>query len=154
MKKHTKLLKDFLNRLGFTNVRVRNNYASQSDIVNEIIYYNPKGEGKLDEIIKSIYIEKNQDIKISMSTYAFFHELGHLLSIQELDDIDDELDVYHQQVTILNLMYENDDEQLMKTYRELKLEKLADKYAYEVYKKYEPLAIKLDKKLQELEKSR
>ena len=43
------------------------------------------------------------------------------------------------------------DEKLsMETYRNLRLEKLADKYAYVVYQKFEKEAIKFDKALRKL----
>jgi hypothetical protein len=150
MKQHTKILKKFLANIGLAGVRVRNNNVSESDIANSIIYYNPQGEQDLDSIMKKIYAKKKHDIKVSMTTYAFFHELGHVLSKQELDDIDKEMKAYAQHIHILALLY-TDEEELMIKYRELKLEQLADKYAYEVYKKYENLAIKLDKKLQALQ---
>jgi hypothetical protein len=150
MKQHTKILKKFLARVGLTGVRVRNNYVSESDIKNSIIYYNPQGEQDLDDVMKKIYAKKKHDIKISMTTYAFFHELGHVLSKQELKDVDAEMELYSQELNILRALHP-DDELLMINYREIKLEKLADKYAYQVYKKYENLAIKLDKKLQALQ---
>jgi hypothetical protein len=151
MKKHTLILKKFLRKVGLTAIRVRNAYDSESDMYNGIIYYNLNATGNLYEnILKTIYKEKNHDIKISMDTYAFFHELGHILSTKEIGELDDEMNAYEIEVEKLKNDNKLSLEKVMVKYRNLKLEKLADKYAYEFYKQYENLAIKLDKQLEAL----
>ena len=151
MKKSTKLLKDFLEKIKVRGVRVRNSLSSSSaDMYDNIIYYNAKGESvEMDKIVSDIYKSKNHNIKISLTTYSFFHELGHLLSKVEIQNLDKAMSKYSDMVQLIN---ENikDEKISMETYRNLRLEKLADKYAYRVYKRYEKLAIKLDKKLQAL----
>jgi DNA-directed RNA polymerase alpha subunit len=150
MKKHTLILKKFLRKVGLSAIRVRNAYDSESDMYNGIIYYNLKSVDIYENILKTIYKQKNHDIKISMDTYAFFHELGHILSTKEIDDLDNEMLKYEIEVMKLKNDSKLSLEKIMVKYRKLKLEKLADKYAYDFYKKYENVAIKLDKKLQAL----
>lgn len=153
MKQSTKLLKEFLAKIKVRGVRVRNSLASSNaDMYENIIYYNAKGEGKeFDEIVRNIYKNKKHNIKISLTTYAFFHELGHLLSKVEIQNLDKAMDKYVSMVNLINATMK-DKKLSMETYRNLRLEKLADKHAYRVYKRYENLAIKLDKKLQALQK--
>jgi DNA-directed RNA polymerase alpha subunit len=150
MKKHTLILKKFLRKVGLSAIRVRNAYDSESDMYNGIIYYNLKSVDIYENILKTIYKQKNHDIKISMDTYAFFHELGHILSTKEIDDLDNEMLKYEIEVMKLKNDSKLSLEKIMVKYRKLKLEQLADKYAYDFYKKYENVAIKLDKKLQAL----
>jgi DNA-directed RNA polymerase alpha subunit len=150
MKKHTLILKKFLRKVGLSAIRVRNAYDSESDMYNGIIYYNLKSVDIYENILKTIYKQKNHDIKISMDTYAFFHELGHILSTEEIDDLDNEMLKYEIEVMKLKNDSKLSLEKIMLKYRKLKLEQLADKYAYDFYKKYENVAIKLDKKLQAL----
>jgi hypothetical protein len=150
MKKHTLILKKFLRKVGLSAIRVRNAYDSESDMYNGVIYYNLKSVDIYENILKTIYKQKNHDIKISMDTYAFFHELGHILSTKEIDDLDNEMLKYEIEVMKLKNDSKLSLEKVMVKYRKLKLEQLADKYAYEFYKQYENLAIKLDKKLQAL----
>jgi DNA-directed RNA polymerase alpha subunit len=151
MKKHTLILKKFLRKVGLSAIRVRNAYDSESDMYNGIIYYNLNSTADIYEnILNTIYKQKNHDIKISMNTYAFFHELGHILSTEEIEDLDNEMLKYEIEVMKLKNDSKLSLEKVMVKYRKLKLEKLADKYAYDFYKKYENVAIKLDKKLQAL----
>lgn len=151
MKKSTKLLKEFLEKIKVRGVRVRNSLASSSaNMYDNIIYYNAKGEGdEMDKIVADIYKSKKHNIKISLTTYAFFHELGHLLSKIEIQNLDKAMDKYIDMVNIINANIK-DNKLSMEAYRNLRLEKLADKYAYRVYKQYENLAIKLDRKLKAL----
>jgi DNA-directed RNA polymerase alpha subunit len=151
MKKHTLILKKFLRKVGLSAIRVRNAYDSESDMYNGIIYYNLNSTADIYEnILNTIYKQKNHDIKISMNTYAFFHELGHILSTEEIEDLDNEMLKYEIEVMKLKNDSKLSLEKVMVKYRKLKLEQLADKYAYDFYKKYENVAIKLDKKLQAL----
>lgn len=152
MKKHTKLLKDFLKDIGITKVRVRNGKNTECDMGNNIIYFDKNwfnAKDELKEIEKSlidIYKQKNFDIKISLATFGFFHELGHLASKVELKNVDRSLISYAKQVEKITKKNDNNDN-LMREYRKLKLEKLADKYGYAIYKAFESKAIKLDKAL-------
>ena len=151
MKKSTKLLKEFLEKIKVRGVRVRNSLESSSaNMYDNIIYYNAKGESdEMDKIVGDIYKSKKHNIKISLTTYAFFHELGHLLSKVEIQNLDKAMNKYVDMVNIINANIK-DEKLSMETYRNLRLEKLADKHAYRVYKQYENLAIKLDRKLKAL----
>jgi hypothetical protein len=153
MKKHTKLFKDFLKDIGITKVRVRNGKNTECDMGNNIIYFDKswfKTQGELKEIenaLKDIYKEKNFDIKISLATFGFFHELGHIASKVELKNLDRSLVSYAKQVEKITKNNNSSSENLMREYRKLKLEKLADRYGYAIYKAFENKAIKLDKAL-------
>jgi hypothetical protein len=151
MKQSTKLLKEFLEKIKVRGVRVRNSLESSSaDMYDNIIFYNAKGENaEMDKIVSDIYKSKKHNIKISPTTYAFFHELGHLLSKIEIQNLDKEMSKYSAMVELINATIK-DEKKSMEAYRNLRLEKLADKHAYRVYKRNEKLAIKLDKKLQAL----
>ena len=152
MKKHTKLLKNFLKDIGITNVKVRNGKNTECDMENNIIYFdknwfNVKGELKqIENTLKNIYKEKKFDIKISLATFGFFHELGHIASKVELKNLDMSLVSYAMEVEKITKNNDN-SENLMREYRKLKLEKLADRYGYAIYKAFENKAIKLDKAL-------
>jgi hypothetical protein len=151
MKKHIKILKSFLKDIGITKVRVRNSPNTECDMENNIIYfsknwYNDNGTYKeYIDAMKEVYDNKKLDIKISLATFGFFHELGHIASKVELKNFDREFASYIQSVQRLP---QNNIKENMRQYKNLKLEKLADKYGYAIYKTYENKAIKLDRQLQ------
>lgn len=155
MKKHTKIFKEFLKKIGFKHIRVRNAFTTEADMNNGVIYYsmkenfeNTKENLYFDKIVRKIYAEKNYDIKISIGTFAFFHELGHIISRNELKNFDKSFNAYINGQKRLP----KNKEQRIRKYRELRLEKLADKYGYVMYKLYEKQALRLDKKIQKLGK--
>jgi hypothetical protein len=151
MKEHIKILKSFLKDIGITKVRVRNSPNTECDMENNIIYFSKNWYKNNDEYkqyidaMKEVYDNKKLDIKISLATFGFFHELGHIASKVELKNFDKEFASYIQSVQRLP---QNDIKENMRQYKNLKLEKLADKYGYEIYKNYENKATKLDRKLQ------
>lgn len=149
MKQQTKLFKDFLKKIGMENVRVRNGKETECDMFQNIIWfsmdwYKSKELKKYENVFAKIYKEKNYDIKISLATFGFFHELGHIISKIELPNLNYSYSAYINQVQKLP---KDTIENRMVKYKKLRLEKLADKYAYNLYKLYENEAIKLDKKL-------
>lgn len=146
MKKQTKELKKFLARVGLASVRVRNKYTAEADMFENIIYYSVAYVDKIKDLLKEAYKRKHHKIDVSMRTYGFLHELGHLLSKVEIKNLEKEMDAYNFDTFMLE-MKDLEQLDLMMEYKKLKLEKLADKYAYRFYKQYEPLIKKLDKKL-------
>lgn len=152
MKQHTKLFKDFLRKINMEKIRVRNNKETECDMYGNIIYFsmdwfNDKELVPYMKAIEKVYQEKNYDIKISLATFGFFHELGHIISKAEISNLRYSLIAYTNQIQKLP---KYDIEKRMLKYKKLRLENLADKYGYAIYKLYEKQAIKLDKKLQEL----
>lgn len=150
MKQHTKLFKDFLRKIGMEKIRVRNHTETECDMYGNIIYFSMdwfKDKTLLPymKAIDKVYKEKNYDIKISLATFGFFHELGHIISKVEIKNLKYSLNAYVNQVKRLP---KYDIEKRMIKYRKLKIENLADKYAYAIYKTFEKQAIKLDKQLQ------
>ena len=150
MKQHTKLLKEFLRKIGMEKIRVRNNKEMECDMYGNIIYFSmdwfkDKALTPYINAIDKVYKEKNYDIKISLATFGFFHELGHIISKVEIPNLHYSLIAYTNQIQKLP---KYDIEKRMLKYKKLRLENLADKYAYAIYKTFEKQAIKLDKQLQ------
>ena len=112
-------------------------------------WYKSKELKEYENVFAKIYKEKNFDIKISLATFGFFHELVHIISKVELTNLNRSYTSYINQT----LKLPNDSiENRMVKYKNLRLEKLADKYGYAIYKTFEKEAIKLDKKLKAIVK--
>jgi hypothetical protein len=154
MKQQTKLFKDFLKSVGMEKIRVRNGKETECDMFQNVIFfsmdwYKSKELKKYENVFAKIYKEKNFDIKISLATFGFFHELGHIISKVELKNLNRSYTSYINQIQKLP----NDTiENRMRKYKKLRLEKLADKYGYAIYKTFEKQAIELDKKLKAIVK--
>jgi hypothetical protein len=100
-----------------------------------------------DRIIRSYYTKKlKHDIKISMATYSLFHELGHLISMKDYEGKNFNKAFAQYQVGVRNIKTKSEKKSLYQ-YRNLKLERLADKYAYAMYLLHETSAIKFDKEM-------
>ena len=154
MKKHTKLFKEFLKKIGMEKIKVRNGKETECDMFQNIIWfsmdwYKSKELKEYENVFAKIYKEKNFDIKISLATFGFFHELGHIISKVELKNVNRSYTSYINQVQKLP---NNTIENRMVKYKNLRLEKLADKYGYAIYKTFEKQAIELDKKLKAIVK--
>lgn len=154
MKKHTKLFKEFLKKIGMEKIKVRNGKETECDMFQNIIWfsmdwYKSKELKEYENVFAKIYKEKNFDIKISLATFGFFHELGHIISKVELPDLNRSYTSYINQT--LKLPNDSIKNRMVK-YKNLRLEKLADKYGYAIYKTFEKEAIKLDKKLKAIVK--
>jgi outer membrane protein assembly factor BamD (BamD/ComL family) len=81
-----------------------------------------------------------------MGTYAILHELGHIFSKMEIKNFYKTINAYVNGTNRVSKI-KNEKVRFYK-YRNLRLEKLADKYAYLIYKNFENQIIKFDKKLQ------
>jgi len=152
MKKETKIIKEYLKQIGASFVRVRSvKFDTQCDMENNIIFFNKNDfqDKKYNKIFKSYYNSIGQkDIKMNMTSYAILHELGHILSKMEIKDFDKTFNAY---VKGQNRLPKLASEKVrFYKYRNLKLEKLADKYAYIVYKKFEKQSIRFGKKLEKV----
>lgn len=151
--KETKMIKNYLASIGF-NVRVLKGKDTQADMRNDTImfstqWYNSKNKElvECDKILKKYYKNKlKHDIKISMATYSIFHELGHLISMKDFEGKNFNR-VYAQYRIGVNKIKSNSQKITMYKYRNLQLEKLADKYAYAIYLLNEKSAIEFDKKM-------
>jgi hypothetical protein len=153
MNKETKIIKEYLKEIGAVNVNVRcGKYQTQADMGNNIIYFNPKDFQDKDftKIVKDYYKSIGHKIKIHMGTYAILHELGHILSKMEIKNLDKRLDAYVKGQN--NLPKRANDKVRFYKYRNLYIEKLADKYAYIIYKNFEKQSIKFDKELRKVAK--
>lgn len=152
--KQTKMIKRFLNEIGFGNVRVVKSKNTQAQMLNNTIefssqWYNSKNKElvECDKILKKYYKNKlKHDIKISMATYSIFHELGHLISMKDFEGKNFNR-VYAQYRIGVNKIKSKSEKITMYKYRNLQLEKLADKYAYAIYLLNENTAIAFDKKM-------
>jgi hypothetical protein len=152
--KQVKMIKNYLVGIGFNNVRVLKGKNTQAEMLNNTIQFavewydeNNKELVKSDKILKNYYAKKlKHDIKISMATYGLFHELGHLVSLKDYEGKNFNKAFAQYQVGIRKIKT-NSDKKLMYQYRNLKLERLADKYAYAIYLLNENSAIEFDKKM-------
>jgi hypothetical protein len=151
MNKETKIIKEYLKEIGAVNIKVRcGKFDTQADMGNNIIYFNPKDfeDKNSNKIIKDYYKSIGHKIKIHMGTYAILHELGHILSKMEIKNLDKRLDAYVKGQN--NLPKRANDKVRFYKYRNLYIEKLADKYAYIIYKNFEKQSIKFDKELRKV----
>lgn len=154
--KETKMIKDYLKQIGFEGVRVLKNNETQCDMLNGIIYFDKnwydKKNKKLqahDKVFKEYYAKKlKHDIKISMATYGLFHELGHLISMKDYEGKSFNK-AFARYVVGMKKIKTKSLKKSIYQYRNLKMERLADKYAYAIYLLHENRVRQLDKELQE-----
>lgn len=152
--KETKMIKDYLKQIGFGNVRVRKGNETECDMLNGTIYFDKKWYDKKnknlqahDKVFKSYYANKlKHDIKISMATYGLFHELGHLVSLKDYEGKSFNK-AYAQYIVGQRKIKTKSLKKGLYQYRNLKMERLADKYAYAIYLLNENSAIEFDKKM-------
>jgi hypothetical protein len=154
MSKETKMVKNYLATIGFGGVKVIKHKDMEADMLNNTIRFsvawydsNKQEFVNADRIIKSYYVKKlKHDIKISMATYSLFHELGHLISMKDYEGKNFNKAFAQYQVGVRNIKTKSEKKSLYQ-YRNLKLERLADKYAYAMYLLHETSAIKFDKEM-------
>lgn len=153
--KQTKMIKDYLKQIGFGNVRVIKSQNTQAQMLNNTIEFSVAWYDKsnkqlalVDKIAKAYYKNKlKHDIKISMATYGIFHELGHLVSLKDYTTDTSFNRAYGQYVAGVKKIKTKSPRKEFNEYRNLKLERLADKYAYAIYLLNEKSAIAFDKKM-------
>jgi hypothetical protein len=154
MSKEIKMIKGYLATIGFGGVRVIKHKNLEADMLNNTIrfsvaWYDSKNKelASADKIIKGYYAKKlKHDIKISMATYGIFHELGHLISMKDYEGKNFNKAFAQYQLGVRNIKTKSEKKGLYQ-YRNLKLERLADKYAYAMYLLHETSAIKFDKEM-------
>jgi hypothetical protein len=152
--KETKMIKGYFASIGFNGIRVLKGKNTQADMLNDTIQFSvawyDKSNKELaltDKILKDYYAKKlKHDIKISMATYGLFHELGHLISMKDYEGKSFNKAYAQYQVGIRKIKTKSPKKE-MYAYRNLKLERLADKYAYAIYSLHEQSAIEFDKKM-------
>ena len=153
--KQTKMIKDYLKEIGFGNVRVVKSQNTQAQMLQNTIefsvaWYDKKNKefALVDKIAKSYYQNKlKHDIKISMATYGVFHELGHLISLKDYSNDKSFNIAYGQYIAGVKKIKTLSPKKEFYQYRNLKLERIADKYAYAIYLLNEKSAIEFDKKM-------
>lgn len=150
MKQEIKVIKQYLKKIGANKIKVRCGKETLADMEENIIYFNLKDfqDKKFNKIIKGYYKSIRQKIKVGMATYGVIHELGHILSKMEIKNLYKKLEIYEKKKN--NLLKLTNRKVMFYKYRNLYIEKLADKYAYIVYKKFEKEIIKFDKTLQKV----
>jgi hypothetical protein len=152
--KETKMIKDYLKKIGYGNVRVLKGKETECDMLNGIIHFDKKWYDKKnktlkahDKIFKEYYAKKlKHDIKISMATYGIFHELGHLVSLKDYEGKNFNK-AYASYIVGMRKIKTKSLKKSLYQYRNLKMERLADKYAYAIYLLNENSAIKFDKEM-------
>jgi hypothetical protein len=150
-----KIIKDYLKQIGFGKVRVIKSKNTQAQMLQNTIefsveWYDKKNKefALVDKIAKGYYQNKlKHDIKISMATYGVFHELGHLISLKDYSNDKSFNIAYGQYIAGVKKIKTLSPKKEFHQYRQLKLERLADKYAYAIYLLNEKSAIEFDKKM-------
>jgi hypothetical protein len=156
MKEYTKVVKNMLRDLGYNKVKVKQDNIMAADIENATIYldktYLEKNNPEIKSmarIIKKLYKSYGWKIGVSMTTFAVLHELGHVLSKDNYADLDKEMESYgHKQFILLAKKLNSYLE--MKEYRNLRLERDADRIAYKIYKKNKKIIKQYDKAIESL----
>jgi hypothetical protein len=156
MKQYTKVVKSMLRELGYNKVKVRQDSVMAADIENATIYLDKswleKNNPELKStarIIKKLYKSYGWKIGVSMTTFAVLHELGHVLSKDNYENLDKELESYnHKQFILITKRLNSYLE--MKEYRNLRLERDADRIAYKIYKKNKNIIKQYDKAIESL----
>lgn len=149
MKPETKIIKDFLQALGIDKyIKVRHYRETETDLKDTIRFnmnvYISDFQQTQGKITYKILAENQMDFsKINYGTFSILHEIGHLIMIKTYENADWEHTDYSRQVeeilTEAQIEYkQNPDywlvqENLSRKYRKLKLERDADKKAYELY---------------------
>jgi Zn-dependent peptidase ImmA (M78 family) len=154
LSKETKMIKDYLKKIGFGKVRVLKGKETECDMLNRIIYFNKDWYDKKnktlqahDKVFKEYYAKKlNHKIKISMATYGLFHELGHFISLKDYEGKNFNKAYARYIVGTRNIKTKSLKKSIYQ-YRNLKMERLADKYAYAIYLLNENSAIQFDKEM-------
>jgi hypothetical protein len=154
--KEVKMIKEYLKEIGFGKIRVLKSKKTEADMLNDTIsfstqWYNSKNKElkEIDKVLRKYYKEKlGHKIKISMATYGIFHELGHLISLKDYEGKNFNKAYASYQVGVENITTKS-TKKMMYQYRNLKLERLADKYAYAIYLLNEQSAIAFDKKMRQ-----
>lgn len=153
MNKETKVIKNFLKEIGASNIKVQSvRFDTQCDMSDNIIFFNMKDfqDDDFNKMVKDYYKSIDHKIKIHMGTYAILHELGHILSKMEIRNFEKSMNSYAKLQN--ELPKKLSAKEKFYRYRNLYIERLADKYAYIVYKKFEKQAIKFDKELRKVTK--
>lgn len=147
MKLETRLTKNLLDEIGLSGIHVNAHDEMMSDMYSNKIYIDKSyftSQKPESDIFKRIYENQGWEIKCSMGMFAILHEIGHVLSVKMLDDLQGELKAYTKQV--INLQGLNLEREAQITiYKELPLERLADKIAMVLYLLNEPVILKYDK---------
>ena len=151
MKTETKLIKQYLKKVGLSHISVRHFPITQASMPTQRIYYSYYNVSPKENKVFKDYYKKvlKQNIKISMNTYGILHEIGHCLSFGK------DYNMFNFAKAHAN--YERNAKKIARAmnlenitkYRQLKMERLADKYAYALYLLHEKEAIELDKQLKE-----
>lgn len=155
LSKQVKFIKYYLKQIGFGKVRVIKSKNTQAQMLQNTIEFSIEWYDKknkefvlVDKIAKGYYQNKlKHDIKISMATYGLFHELGHLVSLKDYNNDKSFNIAYGQYTAGVKKIKTLSPKKEFHQYRQLKLERLADKYAYAIYLLNEKSAIEFDKKM-------
>lgn len=108
---------------------------SQSDSINKTIYFDfleYPFKSSDEQLQMEILRERNIKIDVSLPTFIMLHELGHIMTINKLEKKEKYLNEYDKKVSKISKIYNKRDK--LNAYKNLTLERLADEYAYQIYK--------------------
>jgi|LGVF01.2.fsa_nt_gb hypothetical protein len=102
-----------------------------TDITQRVIFIGTLPNSFTTNLQPYLYIDRG--IKYhnhcSFNTWCLLHELGHIMSSDIYEDIDDELVIY-QYERLINLHSDKSDYNIIKDYMDIQLEKDANDWAY------------------------
>lgn len=165
MKTEIKLIKDFIKKINFSNIKVKSTKSYNCAIIDcGIIFFNKEyytdKYKHLANMTMNILKQQKLDFgKIHFGTFSILHEIGHIVSSYRYIDIvrtynnyvDDENKLYAQfQKNCKKMNLEQAKERWQREYRLLKIERDADKKAYEIYCAYPELVNELNQQMKKL----
>jgi hypothetical protein len=147
-----KLIKEFMNRIDNTIKIKKGKEFFELLETNEInvVYKEFIKPKKDDEYHIQVLKEKGYDLDIGINVFYLLHELGHIKTYKNYGTKRKAiLNDYYKKIDELN---ENDFVKRLRLYKNIKMEKDADLFAYLFYKNYYKVVKDFDNKIKELSK--
>lgn len=144
--KISKLVDQLLFDMGVEEITVDVNWGEDmmaiydDDFVSfDLEYYTePKHKDSLIEM--KAWHDKNMPVDIMLPTFALLHEIGHIIASWSYDDFDKVFDNY-------TAAYNNGGKKNLTAYKQLSMEKDADREGYILYNKFYPAIKKFEQDL-------
>lgn len=133
-------------------IEIEESKQFESDTFNKVVYaaFDEFYYTYDDEILHKIVMkEMGYELDISIQTYSFLHEIGHIVTMQKYESaFDVSVEYDRQRFAIVNSGM--DPLSSLRRYKKLQLEKDADGWAYSHYQENKKIIEDLDKKFWEI----
>ena len=127
--KAKKVIKDFVKYINpGIKVKFNRNGENASDMNDKVVYLDIAE--MIDNPYHTIGMQYHFKNEVGLVAYTVLHEVGHVQTAHQVQDLSQELDTYSNAVEKLvnsDLSYKN----IAKSYSKLKLERLANTWAYD-----------------------